>query len=98
MDLGQVPIKLDNIVVHQIDKEKGVLQFDMDLIWDGQCDIQLKANYIGSFGVRAIKLKGRLCVLLKPLTNQLPVVSAIQYSFINPPSHQTKVYRIGTSG
>jgi hypothetical protein len=86
MDLGHVPIQLDNIVVHQIDKEKGILQFDMDLIWDGECDIQLKANYIGNFGVRGIKLKGRLCVLLKPLTNQLPVVSAIQYAFINPPS------------
>lgn len=86
MDLGHVPIQLDNIVVHQIQKDDGVLQFDMDMMWDGECDIQLKANYIGSFGVRSIKLKGRLCVLLKPLTNQLPVVSAIQYAFINPPS------------
>lgn len=27
-----------------------------------------------------------MSVLLKPLTNQLPVVSAVQYAFINPPS------------
>jgi len=90
MDLGKVPICMDNIVVHQIQKDAGVLQFDMNVVWDGQCDIQLKANYIGSFGVRSIKLKGRMSVLLKPLTNQLPVVSAIQYAFINPPSLKLK--------
>ena len=83
IDLGKVPIRLDNIYVHNI--KDGVLSFDMDVIWDGECDIQMKANYIGSFGVKQIKLKGRMSVLLKPLTNQLPVVSAIQYAFINPP-------------
>lgn len=86
MDLGKVPPRLDNIVVHKINKDVGYLKFDMDVVWDGQCDIQLKANYIGSFGVKAMKLKGRMSVLLKPLTNQLPVVSAIQYAFINPPA------------
>lgn len=41
MDLGKVPIELNNIVVHQIQKEAGVLQFDMDMVWDGECDIQV---------------------------------------------------------
>jgi hypothetical protein len=83
MDLGEIPLRMDNIVVHDI--QDGAVKFDMDIIWDGECDIQLKANYVGSFGVKFVKLKGRMSILLKPLTNELPIVSAIQYAFINPP-------------
>jgi Ca2+-dependent lipid-binding protein len=83
MDLGTIPLRMDNIVVHDI--QDGAVKFDMDIIWDGECDIQLKAKYVGSFGVKSVKLKGRMSILLKPLTNELPIVSAIQYAFINPP-------------
>jgi Ca2+-dependent lipid-binding protein len=83
IDLGKVPIKFDNIVVHDI--KDGAVQFDVDLHWVTDCDIQLKADYVGNFGVKSVVFKGRLSFLLKPLTNELPVVSAIQYAFINPP-------------
>ena len=86
IDLGDVPIRMDNIVVHPL--ENGMMKFDLDLVWDGECDIQLKADYIGSFGVRHLKLSGRMAILLKPLTNELPIVSGIQYGFINPPKIQ----------
>eukprot|EP00978_Attheya_sp_CCMP212_P005678 scaffold12731_cov43-Attheya_sp.AAC.1 len=85
VDLGEVPMSLVNIVVHEV-SEDGFLQFDMDVFWDGTCDIRLAAPFVGSFGVKEIKFSGRLSILLKPLTNQLPIVSAIQYAFINPPS------------
>jgi Ca2+-dependent lipid-binding protein len=85
VDLGDVPIRLDNIVVHEVNKEANTLQFDLDVLWDGACDIQLKADYIGSFGVKSIKLHGRMSILLKPLVPTLSVVNAVQYSFINPP-------------
>jgi hypothetical protein len=84
IDLGKVPLKLDNIVVHDATAD-GAVQFDVDLHWITDCDIQLKADYVGKFGVKAIKLKGRMSFLLKPLLNQMPVVSAVQYAFINPP-------------
>lgn len=58
----------------------------MDITWDGDCAIRLKADYVGSFGVQKVKLFGRMSVLLAPLAKELPVVSAIQYCFINPPS------------
>ena len=83
IDLGKVPIVLDNIVVHEL--RDGNVQFDLDITWDSDSDIQLKADYVGSFGVKSIKLDGRMTFLLKPLTNTLPIVSAIQYAFINPP-------------
>ena len=85
LDLGNVPMHADNIVVHPLQPD-GSVQFDMDLEWDGECDFQLKADYIGAFGVRSLKLSGRMAIVLKPLSNELPVVSGIQYGFINMPT------------
>lgn len=84
-DLGSTPVKLDNIVVHAVNKETNTLQMDLDVHWDGNCNIQLKANYLGSFGVKSIKLYGRMSVLMKPLVKTLSLVEAVQVSFINPP-------------
>ena len=86
LDLGNVPIHIDNIVIH--DKEKDALQFDMDMGWDGDCNVQLKADYLGSFGVQKIKFHGRLSIILSPLLDTLPVVSAAQVCFINPPKFE----------
>lgn len=83
IDLGKVPIVMDNIVVHEL--KNGTVQFDLDVTWDSDSDIQMKANYVGSFGVKSIKLNGRMSFTLNPLKNALPIVSAIQYGFINPP-------------
>lgn len=88
VDLGNVPMKMDNIVVHKAVTDDGnntIVQWDFDMEWDGECDIQLKADYIGTFGVRELKIFGRVSVFMKPLTNELPVVSGIQYAFINMP-------------
>ena len=35
IDLGTVPIRMDNVVVHNVDRKSNTLQFDLDLIWDG---------------------------------------------------------------
>lgn len=83
IDLGKKPIKFDNVDVHA--KEKGGIKLDVDVSWDGECDIDLKANIIGSFGVEKLKLKGRMSILLCPLIDRLPLVSALQIAFINPP-------------
>lgn len=86
LDLGRTPIRLDNIIVHE--KHHGVVQFDVDINWDGDCEIALKADFIGSVGVKTIKFHGRLACILKPLTDALPVVGAVQYYFIDPPKVQ----------
>ena len=85
VDLGNVPIRLDNIVVHDVNKDTNTLQMDLDVHWDGNCNIQLKANYLGSFGVKSVKLFGRMSILMKPLVKTLSLVEAVQVSFINPP-------------
>ena len=35
IDLGSIPIRMDNVVVHKVDAKSNTLQFDLDLIWDG---------------------------------------------------------------
>jgi hypothetical protein len=83
VDLGATPLAMNNIVVHPIQNDS--VQWDFDMEWDGECDIQLQADYIGKFGVKKLKFFGRMAIIFKPLTNELPIVSGIQYSFINMP-------------
>lgn len=83
IDLGRTPIRFDNIDVHS--RAENVIKLDVDVSWDGDCDIDLKANLIGSLGVEKVKLKGRMSVLLCPLVSRLPLVTAAQIAFINPP-------------
>ena len=86
IDLGTVPMRLDNVVVHELQTHpKRTLQFDMDCHWDGNCDIQLKANILGQLGVKRIKVFGRISILLGPLHSILPIVQGVQVAFINPP-------------
>lgn len=83
IDLGKKPLTFDNVDVHT--REKGMVKLDIDVSWDGNCDIELAANMLGKFGVESVKIKGRLSVLLCPLINRMPIVSAMQIGFINPP-------------
>lgn len=73
-------------------KKQAGIQIDVDVCWDGNCDIMLQATFTKSakvtFGVKHIKLSGRMSILLSPLTTELPVISAIQYGFTNPPDIQ----------
>lgn len=89
VSLGDVPLKLDNIVVHELQTNAdGIeyVEYEMDVVWDGQMDMQLKADYIGSFGVKQIKLQGRMSILLQPLSDTtLPCFTCAQYGFINMP-------------
>jgi len=90
IDLGTVPIRLDNVTIHDVNLEENTLQFDMDVVWDGNCDIKLKADYIGSFGVKSIKMRGRMSILLRPLVPTTSVVAGVQYGFINTPELSLK--------
>lgn len=45
IDLGAIPIHLANIVVTQTDAGGGI-KLDVDVEWDGECDIELNAKMI----------------------------------------------------
>ena len=83
IDLGTNPMEMNNMYVHDI--RDGTVQVDMDMVWNSNCNIELQADYIGSFGVVDLTLSGKLSLWLRPLTNEIPIISGIQYAFINPP-------------
>ncbi|KAK3370444.1 hypothetical protein B0H63DRAFT_422236 [Podospora didyma] len=83
IDLGTVPIRFANVDVHKTENDG--IKLDLDVDWDGECDIDLDAKMMPKLGVQHIKLRGRLSVLLCPLTNIIPLIGAAQVSFINPP-------------
>lgn len=85
-DLGNVPFQFDNIAVHQRQHNDDNVKFDLDVIWDGKCNIKLKADMGIKLGVKNIKLIGRMQFIMKPLLDVLPCFGAIQYSFVNEPS------------
>ncbi|BEI83142.1 hypothetical protein CcaverHIS002_0310100 [Cutaneotrichosporon cavernicola] len=83
IDLGKVPIKLGNVDTHKM--ASGAIKMDLDIDWDGECDIELDGKMIPKIGIEAIKLHGRMSMLLGPVINQIPLVGAAQVAFINPP-------------
>jgi Ca2+-dependent lipid-binding protein len=84
LDLGTVPMRVSAVEVHKID-DRGI-KLDLDIEWDGQCDIELDGKMIPKVGVEHVKLRGRMAVLLAPLTNIIPLIGAAQVAFINPPT------------
>lgn len=91
LSLGEVPLRLDNCIVHECKTNKNgtkYVQIEIDVVWDGLCDIELKADYVGKLGVQHLKLAGRLSLLLQPIIDTIPVVGAVQFGFVNPPTLQ----------
>jgi len=92
MELGTVPIILDNIHISRIrnnirttDQETGAcVRLIMDAVWNGNCDIEFETSLRVRFGIERLKFKGRLVCVIFPLA-RVPLIGAIQYSFINPP-------------
>ncbi|KAK4041463.1 extended synaptotagmin-2 [Parachaetomium inaequale] len=83
VDLGIIPIQFSNVGVTKTENEG--IKLDLDVDWDGKCDIELNASMIPKIGVEHVKLRGRLSILLCPLTNVIPLIGAAQVAFINPP-------------
>ncbi|KAI1052620.1 hypothetical protein LB507_009900 [Fusarium sp. FIESC RH6] len=84
VELGPVPLKLSHVDVHKTTQEG--IKLDMNLDWDGKCDFELDGSMVPKIGIEHVKLRGRLSVLLCPLTNVMPLIGAAQVAFINPPS------------
>ncbi|KAF2994380.1 hypothetical protein E8E13_001977 [Curvularia kusanoi] len=83
IDLGNVPMKIGAVDVHKT--TMGGIKLDMDINWESLSDIELDGSMVPKIGIERIHLKGRLSVLLAPLTNIIPLIGAAQVAFINPP-------------
>ncbi|KAM7190053.1 hypothetical protein V8F20_009886 [Naviculisporaceae sp. PSN 640] len=83
IDLGHEPLKLGNVDVHKA--ENGAIKLDVDVEWDSKCDIELNGTMVPKIGIEHVKLRGRLSILLGPLTNVIPLIGAAQVAFVNAP-------------
>ncbi|KAL1837540.1 hypothetical protein VTJ49DRAFT_3663 [Mycothermus thermophilus] len=84
IDLGATPMHFGKILVTPTAAGGGI-KLDLDVEWDGECDIELNAKMMPKIGVEHVKLRGRMEILLCPLTNVIPLIGAAQASFINLP-------------
>jgi hypothetical protein len=107
LDLGPVPLVLSNVAVNKTAEDQGI-KVDMDVDWEGKCDVELGGHMIPKLvseppglrsrpslsarrclitctitqGVKSVQLRGRLSILLCPITNVMPLVSLHPYSSI----------------
>lgn len=72
LDLGPVPLRVSRVDVSRT--ERGGIKLDMDVDWQGKCDVDLDGKMVPKLGVERVRLRGRLSVLLAPLTNIIPLV------------------------
>ncbi|KAF2833579.1 hypothetical protein CC86DRAFT_451223 [Ophiobolus disseminans] len=84
LDLGHVPARFSNVDVHKTPNDG--IKLDMDLQWESVCDIELDGARVPKIGIEKAHLKGRLSILLCPLTNVIPLIGAAQVAFLNPPN------------
>ncbi|TDZ15515.1 Extended synaptotagmin-2 [Colletotrichum orbiculare MAFF 240422] len=84
LDLGSEPMRFSSVDVHKTDNDG--IKLDMDLHWDGNCDIELEGKMVPKVGIEKVHLAGRLSILLCPLTDIIPLIGAAQVAFINPPT------------
>jgi len=100
LEFGDIPFIIDNILVRELRKvddqgeafgeKQEYLQFEWDVTWQSHCDIQLATDKIAGmaaivFGIKTVTLSGRLEVIAKPLSTELPCMGAVQFAFVNPP-------------
>ncbi|KAF1353059.1 hypothetical protein EJ07DRAFT_168607 [Lizonia empirigonia] len=83
LDLGPVPLRLSAVDVHK--STTGGIKLDMNVIWESKSDIELDGKMLPKIGIEHVHLKGRLSILLAPLTNIIPLIGAAQVAFISPP-------------
>ncbi|KAL5120157.1 hypothetical protein ACEQ8H_001983 [Pleosporales sp. CAS-2024a] len=83
LDLGSVPLTFTNVDVQKTTSQG--IKLDMDVNWHGACDMELDGSGVPKVGIEKVHLKGRISILLGPLTNIIPLIGAAQVSFINPP-------------
>lgn len=81
IDLGHEPLKLGNVDVHKA--ENGAIKLDLDVEWDSKCDIELNGTMVPKIGIEHVKLRGRLSIMLGPLTNVIPLVEPPTFLFVS---------------
>ncbi|CAI4220262.1 unnamed protein product [Parascedosporium putredinis] len=87
IDLGHMPLTFANVDVHRTENEASSWTWTSRGMVSATLSSRLaKSPKLYLKGVEHVKLKGRLSVLLCPLTNVIPLIGATQFAFISPPT------------
>ncbi|XP_041929455.1 extended synaptotagmin-3 [Alosa sapidissima] len=85
---GQRPPRITGVRVytHEVDKREVIL--DLNIVYDGDVDIDTEVNPAIVAGVKGLQIEGMLRVILEPLIGQAPLVGGVTMFFIRRPTLQ----------
>ncbi|XP_040005335.1 extended synaptotagmin-3 [Xiphias gladius] len=83
---GHTPLRITGMKVytHEVDQKEVIL--DMNICYDGDVDIDTVVKPPITAGIKGLKLKGMLRVILEPLIGQVPLVGGVTFFFIRRPT------------
>ncbi|KAM9347141.1 extended synaptotagmin-3 [Symphorus nematophorus] len=83
---GHIPLRITGMkaYTHEVDQREVVL--DMNVCYDGDVDIDAVVKEPITAGVKGLKLKGMLRVILEPLIGDAPLVGGVTFFFIRRPT------------
>ncbi|XP_066288059.1 extended synaptotagmin-2-like isoform X2 [Branchiostoma lanceolatum] len=94
IDLGDEPPRVAGVQVYTEYVKKNEIVMDMDLMYSGDCDIQIRIKRFLA-GVQDLQVQGTVRVVMKPLMSQHPLVGGITVFFLNRPDINFNLSNIG---
>ncbi|XP_019945591.2 extended synaptotagmin-3 [Paralichthys olivaceus] len=85
---GHKPLRITGIkaYTHEVDQREVIL--DMNISYEGDVDIDTVVKPPVTAGLKGLKLKGMLRVILEPLIGEVPLVGGVTFFFIRRPTLQ----------
>ncbi|XP_043988455.1 extended synaptotagmin-3 isoform X1 [Gambusia affinis] len=85
---GHKPLRITGIraYTHEVDQREVIL--DMNIDYDSDVDIDADVNSAIKVGIKGLKFRGMLRVILEPLISQAPLVGGVTLFFIRRPTLQ----------
>lgn len=83
---GHIPLRITGMkaYTHEVDHREVIL--DMDICYEGDVDIDAEVQPPIKAGIKGLKLKGNMRVILEPLIGQAPLVGGVTFFFIRRPT------------
>nr|XP_061799792.1 extended synaptotagmin-3-like [Nerophis lumbriciformis] len=83
---GHIPLRIVGIkaYTHEVDHREVIL--DMTINYEGDVDIDAEIKSAITAGVKGLKLRGMIRVILQPLIGQVPLVGGVTFFFIRRPT------------
>lgn len=86
LSLGKNVPEVGPIHVHKSYKQRQPgIEVDVTLFWDCDADILLNVMAGVSFGIKRLRIKGKMCFVMRPLMKSMPIVGGVQIFMLQAP-------------